>query len=274
MLPDIDVFHHKSASSAQVLKLKLTTRFICLNLFCWLAMLVAYQAHAVEDAANANLYAEHYVQQNQRQLQSLNSKPETQLEVRKNQEEDNLLMLENGYDLMGTSSFVTTGITDAFALQHGQAIKADKVLVYQKNVPINPKIVRLDGDKEGEKFAADVNKANERTPHTIHSASYWAKLPTPTLGVHVIKLIPAENADGSKAPEVPGLRVIAVIKASPAATSGILKGDNLLKIGEQTLEKSDDLFAAVKRYAGQTVPVEVQRGTETVKMQVALNARK
>lgn len=274
MQPKINVLHDKSPSRAQAFKPKFSARFLWLNLFCLMAVFVAYQAQATDNASVENLYAEHYMKQNQRQLQSLNPQPETQLEVRKNQEEDNLLMLENGYDMMGTSSFVTISIADALALQHGQAIKADRVLVYQQNVPLNPKIVRMDGDKEGEKFADEVNKANELTPHTIHSASYWAKLPTPTLGVHVIKLIPVENASGKKAPDVPGLRVIAVIKASPAAISGILKGDNLLKIGERTLEKSDDLFSTVQQYAGKTVPVEVLRGNDIVKMQVALNPLK
>ncbi len=274
MQPKINLLHNKSPSSAQVLKPTFSARFMWLNLFFLMAVFIAYQAQAADNSSVENLYAEHYVQQNQRQLLSVNPKPETQLEARKNQDEDNLLMLENGYDMMGTSSFVTTGIADALALQHGQAIKADKVLVYQKNAPLNPKIVRMDGDKEGEKFADEANQANEQTPHTIYSASYWAKLPTPTLGVHVIKLIPLENASGKKAPDVPGLRVIAVIKASPAAISGILKGDNLLKIGEKTLEKSDDLFSTVQQYAGKTVPVEVLRGNEIVKMQVALNPRK
>lgn len=274
MQPKIDVLHNKSLSRAQALKPTFSAHFMWLNLFCLMALFVAFQAQAADNTAVENLYAEHYVQQNQHQLQSLSPQPETQLEVRKNQEEDNLLMLESGYDMMGTSSFVTTRIADDLALQHGQTIKADKVLVYQQNVPLNPKIVRMDGDKEGEKFAEEVNKTNEQTPHTIHSASYWAKLPAPTLGVHVIKLIPTENASGKKAPDVPGLRVIAVIKTSPADISGILKGDNLLKIGERTLEKSDDLFAAVKQYAGQKVPVEVLRSNNIVKMQVALNPRK
>jgi len=34
------------------------------------------------------------------------------------------------------------------------------------------------------------------------------------------------------------------------------------------------LFAAVKRYAGQTVPVQLQRNGTDVEVQVALNSRK
>ena len=78
----------------------------------------------------------------------------------------------------------------------------------------------------------------------------------------------------AKAEAVKGLTIIAVIKESPAAKASILRGDNLLKIGELTLDKPDDLFTAVKRYAGQSVPVEVKRGDGVVKIRVALNVRK
>jgi C-terminal processing protease CtpA/Prc len=65
-----------------------------------------------------------------------------------------------------------------------------------------------------------------------------------------------------------------VIKDSPAAKATITKGDSLLKIGEIDLVKPEDLFAAVKRYEGQTVSVELQRGDEDIKTTVALNSRK
>jgi S1-C subfamily serine protease len=105
-------------------------------------------------------------------------------------------------------------------------------------------------------------------------ASYWAKLPTPLLGVHVIKLVKVASDENEKAQAEPGLKILAVIKESPAAKASIVKGDSLLKIGDLTLNKPDDLFAAVKRYAGQTVAIELQHNGELVKTSVALNARR
>jgi len=51
-------------------------------------------------------------------------------------------------------------------------------------------------------------------------------------------------------------------------------GDAILKLGDVTLNTADDLFAAVKRYAGQKVAVELQRGDEAITQFVQLNARK
>jgi type II secretory pathway component PulC len=274
MTTNIHKSNNKPALQAQVLKPRMTYRLMLLSLLLIAAVFFASKVHAVEHATQVNLYAEKYVTQNSNQLQSLNPRPDTQLVLSKNQEADNTRMLENGYDMMGSSTFVSSTIADDLALQQGRDIHADMVLVYNKITPLNPKIIRFDNDKEGVKIAEEANKMAQQSPQTIHYASYWAKLPTPLLGVHIIKLIPAQSNGVALAEEVKGLTIIAVIKESPAAKSGILKGDNLLKIGELTLDKPDDLFAAVKQYAGQTVPIEVQRGTEVMKMQVALNARK
>jgi S1-C subfamily serine protease len=93
-------------------------------------------------------------------------------------------------------------------------------------------------------------------------------------GVHVIKLVPAADKEGARiAPEVKGLTVIAVIKGSAASKAGVLKGDNLLKVGEIALDKSEDLLLAVKRYKGQVVPVELLRESETKTLSLQLGNR-
>jgi len=81
-----------------------------------------------------------------------------------------------------------------------------------------------------------------------------------------------DSADEVEA--VPGLKIIAVIKESPAAKAGIARGDTVLKIGDMALAEADDLFAAVKKYAGQTVAVELERKGVPTKVSVAINARK
>ncbi len=238
--------------------------------------LLSQQVQAAESVLVNNMYQEKYTEQNNTQLKSLNENPKTVLEAGQNQEADNTKMLEEGYDLMGTSTFVSPSVASEHALTFAQKIKADTVLVYTKEVPVNTKLVSLDGSEEGEKQANEVNQANAKTAHIIHHASFWAKLPPPLLGVHVIKLIPSTNKEGAPiAPEVKGLTAIAVIKDSPAAKAHLTKGDSLLKIGEQALEKPEDLFAAVKRYAGQTVQVVVQRyNGEMQTVSIALNQRR
>jgi membrane-associated protease RseP (regulator of RpoE activity) len=237
--------------------------------------LLVPKAHAYDVVkANSNLFEEKYVEQNDHQLKSLKVSPETTLELGENQEADTTRMLENGYDMMGTSEFVSGKIPAELAKTYGEKIKADNVLVYDKPTSLMTNMVNFDGTEDGNKVIQEANDENTRNEKTIHYASYWAKLPMPLLGVHVIKLVKAAVNQSEEGVVQPGLKIIAVIKESPAAKASIATGDTLLRIGDVALEKADDLFAAVKRYQGQTVDIVFRHGDEDVKTMVALNSRK
>lgn len=51
-----------------------------------------------------------------------------------NKEKDNIRMLEDGYDLMGTSAFQGPFTEPNQALKHAQSIEADVVLVYDRKI--------------------------------------------------------------------------------------------------------------------------------------------
>ncbi len=275
MLSNTHHLNDQTSTKSTVCKPTMISTWMHYSLLGLSVLIFASQGHAAENVmAKPNLYAEKYEAQNDRNLKSLSQHPNTRLELSVNQEADNTRMLEEGFDMMGSSTFVSTNIPAELAQQYGKEIKADIVLVYNKSLPLKTKIVRFDGDQQAAKAADEANILTEQTPQTVHYASYWAKLPMPLFGVHIIKLIPAKNQGVAVAPDVKGLTVIAVIKESPAAKASILKGDNLLKIGDLELDQPDDLFVAVKQYAGQTVSVELQRGTEVIKMRVAFNSRK
>lgn len=238
---------------------------LCLGMLCY-----AWNLHAAE-----NLYEKNYRAQNAGNLKSLEASPDTKMYVSNHKDEDNISMLENGYDMMGTSAFDATDIPADQALQFGKTIKADTVLVYSKYGSQKTAASKLQLIKEAAKNGGEIDAKELKAPAAEYQyyASYWAKLPSPLLGVHIIKLKQRANPDNQKATDEKGLNIIAVIKDSPAAKAGIVKGDVLLKIGEMELIQPDDLFAAVKRYAGQTVPVELAHNQENVKVTVALNSR-
>jgi hypothetical protein len=275
MLPNIHQVDTENAIQVQNTKPTINRRLMLMSALCLGAGLYVQATFAADNAAvKENLYQTKYLAQNNSQLKSLVSAPETKLELGKDKAEDNTLMLENGYDLMGSSDFVSPAISTELARAFGKAIAADTVLVYESKVPVNTTLISLDGSDEGKKMASDANSNNSKSLQAIHGATYWAKLPKPLLGVHVIKLVPATDKEGAAlASEVKGLTIIAVIKESPAAKANVLKGDNLLKIGEMVLDQPDDLFAAVKRYKGQSVPVELQRDGETKTVKLQLNNR-
>lgn len=242
----------------------------CLSLLC-----LAPIANAAYDAIN--LYEKNFKAQNQQQLKSQNPNPDTKIFVGKKQGDDNISMLESGFDLIGTSGFTAKEISPDSALAFGKQLKADQVLVYSKEAK-KPKKSKIEFIKEAAKKGGEIElKDLEEEKEYDYYASYWAKLPMPLFGVHLIKLneVSQEPETGEiKKVAQKGLKLIAVIQESPAAKAGILRGDSLLQMGDADMNKPDDLFAAVKKYQGQTVPVKVLRGEQEMTMQVALNSRK
>lgn len=241
-------------------------------LLCLGSIVAASQLHAAE----ANPFANHYKEQNTNHLKSLEKDPDTKIYVSNHKDDDNISMLENGYDMIGSSGFTATEASSDLALQHGKAIKADTVLLYRKYESAKTASSKLqlmrDAAKKGEEI--DPNDLEEEPTQHHYYASYWAKLPMPLLGVHIIKLKQMADEASQEVSEEPGLKIIAVIKDSPAEKASIVKGDTLLKIGDAALDKADDLFAAVKRYAGQAVPVVLQRNGAEVNVTVVLHSRK
>lgn len=251
------------------------------SLFFWLlvgCLSVLCLAPIVNAADNAiNLYEKNFKAQNQQGLKSMNPNPETLIFVGKKQAEDNIAMLESGFDLIGTSGFTAKEISPDSALVFGKQLKADQVLVYSKEAK-KPKKSKMEFIKEAAKKGGEIElKDLEEEKEYDYYASYWAKLPMPLFGVHLIKLneVSQEPETGEiKKVAQKGLKLIAVIQESPAAKAGILRGDSLLKMGDADMNKPDDLFAAVKKFQGQTVPVKVLRGENELTMDVALGSRK
>ena len=261
-----------AVSPAAINKNRLGKIIVAGSLSLSLALFVLINvAHATEE----NPYATNYKEQNTYHLKSLNASPDTKLFVSNHKDDDNITMLEDGYDMIGSSGFSATEAAPDLALQHAKAIKADTVLIYKKYESAKTASSKVQLVKEAAKKGEDIdpNDLVEEPTQYYFYASYWAKLPMPLLGVHIIKLKKSTNEDGTEAQAEPGLRVIAVIKDSPAAKAGIARGDTVMKVGDMALVNADDLFAAVKKYAGQTVAVELERKGAPAKVSVAINSR-
>lgn len=276
-MPNTYYSKNKNASDAKILiTKKITTALMLLGLLSLGTALIATQLHAAEaNVAGINLYAKNYKEQNGYHLKSQEISPDTKIFVSNHKDDDNISMLEKGYDMMGSSGFDGETAPADWALQHGKNIKADTVLIYSKYGSTKTPHGKLELIKEAAKSGGEIDAKDlvEEPIQYQYYASFWAKLPMPLLGVHVIKLVKAENNEDAQATGDRGLKIIAVIHESPAAKAGVVKGDNLLKIGDVNLAKADDLFAAVKRYAGQTVELEFLHNDTLTKKTVALNTR-
>ncbi len=182
-------------------------------------------------------------------------------------------MLEKGYDMMGSSGFDGGDVPADSALAHGKAIKADVVLVYSKYGSAKTASSKMEMIKEAAKTGQQLTEkdvADEPTNYQYY-ASYWAKLPAPVLGVHIIKLVAQSDMEAAANEKIAGLQLLAVIKDSPAAKAGLIRGDRLLKINNVALENPEDLMATVKALRGKNVDILFVRADTEQTTQAQLN---
>lgn len=244
----------------------------------WLkhAMVLVALAASPLSWAEDNLYSSHYQPQNQGNLRSLQAQPEPQMFSGTRRDEDNIKMLENGYDLMGFSSFEAGEVDAAQALNHGREIQADSILVYMKKAGGASPASRMEVIKEAVKKGQSLTEKDMATkPGTYrYYATYWAKLPPPVLGIHVIKLVPKQSGQPEAAPtetgNTAGVRVIAVIHGSAAEKGGVIRGDQLLSINNEKVDDAAQLSSLVRKYRGNTVHLQLERQGEPMTINAQL----
>lgn len=223
-----------------------------------------------------NPYEKNYKAQNVGNLVSLQADPDTKMYVSNHKDKDNISMLENGYDMMGTTGFEAGEVSSELALQHARAIKADTVLVYTKYGAAITAASKIDTYKEAaKKNGGEIDEKDvvEDDVKYKYFASYWAKLPPPLLGVHVVKLVRPATEEGDKKQELKGLNVLAVIKGSPAEAAGIERGDMLLKLNDTELSKAEELAKVVRQYQGKTVKIVYERDGQPATVDATINQR-
>ncbi len=240
-----------------------------------LGLMLAVSCNLQAFAAD-NPYEKNYKAQNTGGLASLQANPDTKMYVSNHKDKDNISMLENGYDMMGTTGFEAGEVPAELALQHGQVIKADAVLVYTKYAAAMTAVSKIDTYKEAAKTNGgeiDEKDVIEDDVKYKYFASYWAKLPPPLLGVHVIKLARSADEENQQKQVLKGLNVLAVVKGSPAEAAGIERGDMLLKLNGSELNKAEELAKVVRQYQGKTVKIMYERDGQPATVDATINQR-
>ncbi len=83
-----------------------------------------------------------------------------------------------------------------------------------------------------------------------------------------------ELAESLALPVRQGALITGVLARGPAAAAGLRPGDVVLRIGERPVANAGDLFGAVAAQPpGSEVGVQVQRGTQTLELQVKIGER-
>ncbi|NJO79146.1 MAG: trypsin-like serine protease [Cyanobacteria bacterium RM1_2_2] len=121
-------------------------------------------------------------------------------------------------------------------------------------------------------FAIPINKAKEVIPQLARGE----RIEHPYLGVQIATLTPdlakQNNSDPNATvmlPEVTGVLVVGVVPNSPAATSGIRRGDVITQIDGQAITNAEQLQSFVERSGlNKTLRVTVRRGSNTQQVAV------
>ena len=217
--------------------------------------------------AEENLFEKNFQRQSPKDFQSFDKKPQTQVKRGWDQDTDKIKMLEEGYDLMGFSGFSGPNVSPNFAKAHGEKLKADLVLIYDRQINDNSRASAIQkardkilaakrAENKGEITEIEITEEDLIDSNALYAfyASYWVKLPKPTFGTHFIKLANSYDED------VPGALVIAVIKGSPAAAAGILRNDSIIKADQVDVNTPDDLIGVIRKNKGKSIEVEYIRG--------------
>jgi hypothetical protein len=242
-----------------------------LTYFISLLLLVSSVAFSDE-----NVFEKNYQIQSPKGFQSFSKNLNTKMMRGWAQKTDKFKMLEDGYDLMGHSNFTGPYTSPNLALQHAKSIKADMVLLYDRQINDSSRATIIKKAREKARKANRIKETGNLTEIEINdddlvdenvkyeiNATYWVKLPKPTFGAHFIKL----NSDIES---VNGVQIIAVVKGSPAAIAGILRNDSIISIAQQSVNNPEDLIGAIRKNKGKLIEVGYIRGGKQSKVNVKL----
>jgi len=90
--------------------------------------------------------------------------------------------------------------------------------------------------------------------------------------LHVIQLV-TKSSDTKETRQERGLKVIAVIKDSPAFKAGIQKGDVVLALNDSNTESPEEFSKSVFKQQGNRVKIKFARDDEEKEVAAELNRR-
>jgi len=197
-------------------------------------------------------------------------------------EKDYIKLFEDGYLMIGYSSFNAGSVHWNGAIAQAKKIKANIVVTYSKYTKTESGVIPLttpdrnistttsSGSVYGSRGAYGTYSGTSQTttygssttymPYSIdrfeYLATYWVKAKSPTFGSLFHDLpIEIRQAMGTNK----GVLVKAVVKNSPAYDSDIISGDVIKKVGDIEITDKHSFINALRKYAGQKVSMSLWR---------------
>ncbi|BBT14790.1 hypothetical protein WP8S17C03_08390 [Metapseudomonas otitidis] len=196
-------------------------------------------------------------------------------------EQDQVRMLEEGFIPLGQSHFISDSASSAQAIEQAKKIKASKVLLYQEyegtqsgvlpltTPTINNSTTQHNGNIRGNGGYANYSGTSTTTtygqqttyiPYSIENykylATYWIRRTYFRLGAHSLELSADERA---AIMSNIGVKVVAVVKKSPAFYADIFRGDIIKSIAGRKITSIEDMVAALDESSGKDIDIEILR---------------
>lgn len=119
-------------------------------------------------------------------------------------------------------------------------------------------------------FAIPSNTVEKITDQLIENG----EVAYPYLGIEAVEPVTEEIAAQAGLSVDRGALVTGIAPGGPAASAGVQEGDVILSVDGQTIDESTSLTEALFAHEpGETVPLELQRGDETVEVEIELGER-
>lgn len=209
---------------------------------------------------------------------------EPEISMGRTPEEDASWMQENGYLMIGSSSFNAGGVSQESVITHAKNIGAERVVLYQDfshrvsgSIPLtlpdtqtayHSGTVSSNGIS-GTYYGTSTTYGTTTTyiPYTVnrydYGATYWSKIKRGGLGVFLEELTSEQKrVIGSNK----GAAIITIVKNSAAYEADIIPGDVLKKVGNVDVYDVLSAVAALRKHLNKKVVIKILReGTELTK---------
>lgn len=210
-------------------------------------------------------------------------------------ETDAIKMLEDGYALIGYSTFNGPEANDRGALAQGKKVMASMVITYSKYTGSETRVIpittptsqtamtTMNGSAFGTHGSTNYlgtatttiyGSQTSMVPYTVHRsdqmAAYWVKVKTGVVGIHYKSLTPdiVQKIGTNK-----GILVTAVVRDGPAFHADILRNDVISKIDGTSVYDAQSLQYATSSKSGQDVDFTILRNNQEIVKKVRLGTQ-
>lgn len=211
--------------------------------------------------------------------------------------QDRERMQQDGYVLLGYSSFNAKSVNQERAKFQGQKVGAGRVLVYSQYAYTDSDVAAIPGYTPGQQsttytqgkiigpggntsvsgVSTSYSSGQYYTsyfPYTYSRfdflATYWVKRRYQVLGVIVNELPSSVQANIKRNS---GILVTVVVKGSPAFQADIVPGDVIVGISGEKVDNVEDFHSVLARHAGEKSDIDMIRDKVATKISVQLNKK-